>query len=161
MRKLKCIFKLTTAALNQIYFSFVWPVLEYSSIVWDGCGCSQQDSIALDRFQNEPARTVTSLNRSVSLENFCRECGWSSLVERRKQQILNFMYTSVNRLVPLPSYISDLIPPVVRETTNYRLRNQNNIATPFCRTELFRKSYIPSSISLKNSLTFYHSTISP
>ena len=60
------------------------------------------------------------------------------------------MYRSVNRLVP--SYISDLIPPVVRKTTNYPLRIQNNIAIPFCRTELFRKSCIPSSISLWNSL---------
>ena len=44
MRKLK--FKLSRVALNQIYFSFVLPILEYSSIVWDGC--SQQDSIVLD-----------------------------------------------------------------------------------------------------------------
>ena len=110
MRTLK--FTLTRIALNQIYFSFVLPVLEYSSIVWDGC--SQQDSIALDRLQNEAARIVTGLTRSVSFENVYRECSWSSLVERRKQQKLNFMYRSVNRLVP--SYISDLIPPVVRET---------------------------------------------
>ena len=60
------------------------------------------------------------------------------------------MYRSVNRLVP--SYISDLIPPVVGETTNYPLWNQINIAIPFCSTELFRKSCIPSSISLWNSL---------
>ena len=69
---------------------------------------------------------------------------------RRKQHKLTFMYRSANMLVP--SYITDLIPPVVRETTNYPLRNQNNIATPFCRTELFRKSCIPSSIAMWNSL---------
>ena len=63
---------------------------------------------------------------------------------------LNFMYRSVNGLVP--TYITDLIPPVVRETTNYPLRNQNNIIIPFRRMEIFRKACIPSGIALWNSL---------
>ena len=146
MRKLK--FTLSRVALNQIYSSYVLPILEYSSIVWDGC--SQQDSESLERLQNEAARIVTGLTRSVTLENLYAECGWTSLAERRKQNKLAFMYRSVNRLVP--SYTSDLIPPEVRETTNYPLRNQNNIVTPFCRTELFKRSCIPSSVNMWNSL---------
>ena len=86
MRKLK--FTFTRITLNQIYFSYVLPVLEYSSVVWDGC--SLQDSNALDKLQNEAARIVTGLTRSVSLENLYRECGWTSLAERRKQQKLIF-----------------------------------------------------------------------
>ena len=73
-----------------------------------------------------------------------------SLIERRKQQKLIFMYKSVNGLVP--SYVSDLIPPLVGETNAYNLRNNNNITVPFCRTEISRKSCIPSSISAWNSL---------
>ena len=69
MRKFKL--TLSKVALNQIYCSFVLPIPEYSSIVWDGC--SQQDSIALDRLQNEAARIVTGLSRSVTLENLYRE----------------------------------------------------------------------------------------
>ena len=65
-------------------------------------------------------------------------------------QIVFFMYKSVNGQVP--SYIIDIIPPLVRETTNYPLRNQNNITVPFCRTDLYRKSCIPSSITLWNNL---------
>ena len=145
MRRLK--FSLSRVALNQIYFSFVLPVLEYSSVVWDGC--SQRDEEALERLQNEAARIVTGLTRSVSIENLYAECGWSSLAERRKHHKLTFMYRANNNLVP--TYITDLIPPVIRETTNYPLRNQNNITTPYCRTELFKKSCIPSSISLWNS----------
>ena len=60
------------------------------------------------------------------------------------------MYKSVNGNVP--PYISDIIPPLARETTDYLLRNQNNIAAPFCRTEISRKSCIPSSITLWNAL---------
>ena len=93
---------------------------------------------------------MTGLTRSVSLDNLYRECGWLSLSERRKQQKLNFINRSVNGLVP--TYITVLIPPIIRETTNYPLRNQNNITIPFCRTELFRKSCIPSGVALWNSL---------
>ena len=35
MRQLK--YTLSRAVLNQIYISYVLPVLEYSSVVWDGC----------------------------------------------------------------------------------------------------------------------------
>ena len=63
--------------------------------------------------------------------------------------VSNYLNNRQQRVVP--TYITDLIPPVIRETTNYPLRNQNNITTPYCRTELFKKSCIPSSISLWNS----------
>ena len=35
MRKLK--YSFSRQALNQIYVSYVRPLLEYSSIIWDGC----------------------------------------------------------------------------------------------------------------------------
>lgn len=146
MRKLK--YTLSRAALNQIYLSYVLPILEYSSVVWDGC--TEQDSYTLEKIQNEAARIVTGLTRSVSLENLYRECGWTSLSNRRKQQKLAFMYRASNSLVP--AYISDLIPPLVRETTNYPLRNSNNISIPYTRTEISRKSCIPSSVLLWNTL---------
>ena len=146
MRKFK--FTFTRISLNRIFFSYVIPVLEYSSVVWDGC--SLQDSNALDKLQTEAARIVTGLTRSVSLKKLYRECEWISLAERREQQKIIFMFKTMNGFVP--PYISDLIPPVIREVTNYPLRNQNNITTPFCRTKILRYSCIPSSISLWNSL---------
>ena len=60
------------------------------------------------------------------------------------------MYKAVNDLTP--DYISDLIPHFVGDTTTYPLRNNNNLAVPFTRTEISCKSCIPSSISLWNSL---------
>ena len=44
MRKLK--FTLNRIALNQIYMSFVLPILEYSSVVWDNC--TEQNVNALE-----------------------------------------------------------------------------------------------------------------
>ena len=85
MRKLK--YNFTRKALNQIYLSYVRPILEYSCIVWDGCTTEQSNSV--EKLQNEAARIVTGLTRSVSLENLYRECGWESLQSRRSNQILN------------------------------------------------------------------------
>ena len=146
MRKLK--FTLSRIALNQIYVSYVLPIVEYSSVVWNNC--SDQDAYALEKLQNEAARIVTGLTRSVSLDKLYRECGWVTLSERRKNQKLYFMYKALNGQVP--SYISDIIPPHIRETTNYPLRNRDNITVPFCRKELFRNSCIPSSVPLWNNL---------
>ena len=154
MRKLK--FTFSRVALNQIYLSYLLPIIEYSCVVWDGC--TVQDINSLQKLQNEAARIVTGLTRSVSLDNLYRECGWVSLAERRRQQTLIFMYKSINGLVP--TYVSDLIPPSVVEISTYTLRKQHNITMQdyesntilLCRTEISRKSCIPSSISAWNSL---------
>ena len=71
MRKLKYTFN--RVALNQIYISYVLPILEYSAIVWDNC--TIQNSNTLEKLQNEAARLVTGLTRSVSLKNLYKECG--------------------------------------------------------------------------------------
>ena len=75
MQKLK--YRFTRQALNQMYVSYVRPLLDYSSIEWDGC--SEQDKTALERLQNEAARIVTGLTKSTSLVNLYKECCWDSL----------------------------------------------------------------------------------
>ena len=54
-------------ALNQMYMSYLLPIAEYASVVWDGC--SEQDSQTLQKIKNEAAHIITGLTRSVSLEN--------------------------------------------------------------------------------------------
>ena len=68
MRKPK--YSLNRNALNQMYMSYMLLIVEYASVVWDGC--SEQDSVTLQKVQNEAARLVTGLTRSVSLENLCK-----------------------------------------------------------------------------------------
>ena len=146
MRKLK--YSISRNALNQMYMSFLLPVVEYASVVWNGC--SEQDLQTLQKIKNEATRLVTGLTRSVSLENLFKECGWTTLSKRRQQHKLSFMYKVNNDIVP--SYIQDLIPPIVSEISNYPLRNNRNISVPFNRTSISQKSCIPSSIRLWNSL---------
>ena len=52
----------------------------------------------------------------------------------------------------VPSYISDLIPPLVNEISDYPLRKNRNISLPYNRTNISQKSCIPSSIRLWNGL---------
>lgn len=146
MRKLKYTF--SRQALNQMYISYVRPLVEYSSIVWDGC--TEQDKNALEILQNEAARIVTGLTRSTTLANLYRECGWDSLANRRHFQKLCFMFKCTNNLIP--DYITDIIPPLVRDVSNYPLRNRENVSNMYTRTEISHKSCIPSSISYWNNL---------
>ncbi len=76
MKKMK--FQLSRTSLNQIYISFIRPVLEYASVVWDGCTEYEKDS--LEKMQYEAARIVTGLTRSVSLYKLKHEIGWQYLI---------------------------------------------------------------------------------
>ena len=131
-----------------IHVSYVRPLLEYSSIVWDGC--TEQDKNTLELPQNEAARIVTGLTTSTKIENLYKECGWVSLAKRRHSQKLCYMIKCINNLVP--DYISDIIPPRVREISNYPLHYPENVLNMYTRTEISHKSCIPSSISYWNNL---------
>ena len=99
------------------------------------------DKTALEWLQNEAARIVTGLTKSTSLVNLYKECGWDSLSKRRYFQKMCFMYKCSNNIVP--DYISDIVPPLVGEVTNYPLRNRHNIASMYTRTEISPKLAFP------------------
>ena len=88
MRSLK--FKLRRQSLNQIYISFLRPILEYASVDWDNCTQLEKDS--LETIQHESPRIVTGTTRSVSIVNVYKEIGWLSLSDRRKYQKLIYTY---------------------------------------------------------------------
>ena len=146
MRKSK--YSISRNALNQMYMSYLLTVVVYASVVWDGC--SEQDSQTLLNIQNEAAQIVTGLTRSVPLENLYKECRWAILLQRRQQHELSFMYNVNSGMVP--SYIQDLIPPLVSEIFDYPLRNNGNISVPLIRASISQKSCIPSAIRIWNSL---------
>ena len=102
------------------------------------------------KFKMRQPEIVTGLTRSVSLENLYKECGWATLSQRRQKHKLSFMYNVNGGMVP--SYIQDLIPPLVNEISDYPLRNNRNISVPLNRTSISQKSCIPSAIRLWNSL---------
>ena len=122
--------------------------MEYSSAVWDGCTAYEKDSP--EKIQNEAARIVTRLTRSVSLENLYSEIDWLSLSDRRRYQKLVIVYKSKNGLIP--EFLVDLFPPNVASISQYDLRNNDDYVILNRRTQLFANSFIPSSTELWNQL---------
>ena len=123
MRLLK--FKLKRKTFNQIYYSYLRPIIEYASIVWDNCTHYEKD--LLEKIQFDAARTVTGLTRSVSLNNLLKEIGWVSLADRRKMQKLIFVYKHNND--QLPNYLNNLFPELVLNSNPYFFRNNLDYAT--------------------------------
>ena len=109
-----------------MYVSYLLPIVDYASVVWDGCANITK------KIQNKAARLVTGLTRSVSVENQYKECGWETLPQRRQHHKLSFMY-NVNTCI-VPSYVQESIPPLVSETSDYPLRNNRNISVSLNRT---------------------------
>ena len=61
LRKLK--YRLNRNYLEKIYLTFIRPVLEYASEVWDNCG--QINSDRLEKVQLEDTRIVTGGVRPI------------------------------------------------------------------------------------------------
>ncbi len=99
-------------SLEKIYLSFIRPLLEYSSIVWDNCTAG--DKQRLENIQIEAARIVTGATKLCKLENLYRDTGWDSLQTRRDQQKLIMLYKMIHGLVP--SYLTNILPARVGDT---------------------------------------------
>ena len=146
MKTLK--FRLKRDSLNQIYVSFLRPVLEYASVVWNNCTKREKEN--LDKIQIEAARIVTGITRSASINKIYKETGWLTLENRRKYQKLILIYKIINGLTP--EYLHEIFPQNVSMRTSYHLHNIHQIDSIACRTELFAKSFISSAVSLWNEL---------
>ena len=140
MRKLK--YTVSRNALNQIYLYHLQPIIECASLVWDGC--TQQDSNTLQKIQNEAVRIVTGLTRSVSLLTLYKERGWTNLSVGRHQQKLYFLHKANNGMVP--TYIADLIPPLVSEISGYPLKN-DNILLHQSLEQIFQQDHVYRQLS--------------
>ena len=147
MRKLKLI--LDRQSLETIYTSFIRPVLEYADVVWDNC--TQYEINALEKIQIEAARIATGGTKLVSLEMLYQETGWEPLEKRRYKHKLCLFYQMDTGVSPNYLFFS-LIPASVEDSTIYNLRNANNLRHTLTRTQLYYRSFLPSSIRAWNDL---------
>lgn len=149
LRKLK--YKLSKDTLDKLYCTYIRPLLEYASEVWDGC--SVTDSIRLEKVQLHAARIVTGMPIFSSLNALYSETGWNTLDERRKMKKLILLYRIINN--EAPSYLSDLLPNTVGVYTQYNLRNSSNFEIPFARLCSYDNSFFPSTLKLWNELPLH------
>ena len=79
------------------------------------------------------------------------ETGWQPLSDRRKQSKLIIMHKIHNSCVP--KYLSEIIPNTRGNDSAYRTRNSENYTLPKCRLDVFKKSFVPDTIHLWNSVS--------
>ncbi len=132
----------------QIYLSFIRPVLEYGSVLFDDC--TQILSNKLENIQRQAALSITRAYQHTSHLTLLKELGLEPLNQRRKQAKLNIFYKIKNNLTP--QYLKILIPPEVGESTTYNLRNSDSIKLIKSDKKYLLKSYIPSTIKLWNAV---------
>ena len=147
LRTLK--FKINRRALEKIYFAFIRPVLEYSDSVWDNATTDSKKQ--LEAIHLEAARIITGATKLCSTEKLLSDLGWDSLQNRRNKHKLTILYKILNGLTP--EYLQFILPPLVQNTTNYNLRNSNNLRSIHANTNLFYNSFFPSTIRAWNDLS--------
>jgi len=76
------------------------------------------------KLQIEAARSFTVLTEYLSKDSLYRETGWGKLSGRRERRKLCLMYNMYHGHAP--SYLCDLLPPLVRDVTNHPVRNRND-----------------------------------
>lgn len=141
-------FTLDRFCLQTLYFTLIRPILEYSDIVWDCLTKAQSD--LLEDIQLEAARIVTGATKLTSRVKLYTETGWLPLQRRREQHKIIQFHKMVHGLVP--QFLHDILPPRNSRIHDHNTRVCNNFRPIACRSSLYQKSFLPSVISLWNSL---------
>ena len=146
MRTLK--FRVSRKSLEKMYFAYIRPLLEYSDVVWDNCSTASKKQ--LNAIHIEAARIVSGATKLCGIDKLFDELGWEHLQARRDKHKLIVFYKILHGLAP--DYLSDLVPPLVQDTTSYNLRNSDHIQNIYANTNLFRDSFLPATICAWNLL---------
>ena len=140
-------YDLDRKSLTRFYTSYIRPVLEYSSIVWDNC--DKDEAELLESIQIDAARIITGLRRGTSHDILYDELGWTSLSKRRQDSKLTYFLKILN--YETPTYINNILDSYNDHVVPYSLRN-NNLRYPKPNSTSFQKSYFPATINLWNNL---------
>ena len=111
-------------------------------------GCTEADALKLEDVQITAARIVTGAMHGTNINKLYEETGWHTLAKRRESAKLTLMYKMVNKLVP--ESLCSLITST--EVPSFNTRRPFNLTHFQARTELFDKSFFPSTVRLWNQL---------
>ena len=157
MRKSK--FLLDRKSLERINISFIRPILEYGDAVWDKC--TQQEKQDIEKIQIVAARIVTGTTKLVSIHSLYVETGWETLETRRNNHKLTLFFKIADDLCP--PYLSDLVPTTVNNSSNFNLRNSNNIHLVNAHTSLYYSLYynslLPPAVRDWNTIPDEHKNV--
>lgn len=141
-------FKLNRSTLAIFYKCFVRPNFEYADVIWDNC--SEFDSQLLEDLQYDAAKVVTGAMKGTSRSDLLNELAWEDLLSRRRRHKLILFYKIINGFAP--SFLLDLLPPLVSTRSRYPLRSADKFSLMPARTNRFSNSFFPSTVKCWNSL---------
>jgi hypothetical protein len=132
----------------QAYTTLVRPVLEYASSVWDPY--HQQQIQQIEQVQRQAARFATGNYRSRDpgcVTSMLDQLAWEPLQHRRARNKIIIFYKITNYLVEIP--VHHLIQYTTSNTRGSSAKNIRQITT---RTDIYKWSYLPSTIKMWNSI---------
>ena len=135
LRALK--FRVSRKSLVKIYISYIRPLLEYSDSVWDNRSSNSKKQ--LESINIEAARIITGATKLCSIEKHFNDFGWETIQSRCNEHKRVLLYKVLHSLAP--NYLSELVPPLVQDTTTYNLRNSDNIQNYRAHSNLFHNLF--------------------
>lgn len=125
-RKLK--FKLTRKHLETIYFSFNWPLMEYSDVIWDNVA----DTLKIGW---KVAQIVMGRTKFTSRQLLLAKSKWENLQTRINQKLIKFHEKFHNHY---PEHLSSLVRSKQFDLHKDRTRNASILQTVCCRTSFYQ-----------------------
>ena len=96
--------------MSNFYKVAIRPILEYASVVFDGC--SMSDSLLIESVQRRAANVCTGAMKRTESVKVMADLEWETLKQRRINCKLKLFYKIKNGLVS-SGYLQNLIPSVV------------------------------------------------
>lgn len=143
--------KLKTAPTNVkllCYTALVRPRLEYACIIWDPY--TKRNINSLERIQRKAVRFIFNKFSPLDSPSDLMQTNDIPLLEaRRLKARLEFLYQLYNKKLALDP--SPYLTPLTSRSTRHQ--HPNALTPYFARTDLFKFSYFPRTISEWNCLT--------
>jgi hypothetical protein len=122
--------------------------MEYANVLWGGS--YESDISKLEKIHIDGMRLVTGATANSNIARLYAETSWQTVRQRSEDASVIMIYKIQNDLAP--DYLKDILPKANHTYVRYNLRQNQNIKIPFTRLEIFKRSFIPTAISLWNKL---------
>ena len=133
---------------KKLFTCRIRPIIENGNFIYDNC--YKYLSNRLEQLQMKAARICTGAMRQTSADKILTGVGWERLECRRKFHKLIMFFKMTNNIAP--PYLTSICPPTIASTSRYLTRYSQSIRVPRCKTSLFKKKILPSTIRHWNGL---------
>ena len=131
---------------EQAYKTYVRPILEYASTVWDPH--TKELTSQLEMVQRRAARFVTAYyRRRHSVTLLLNQLQWQTLLQRGTHSKVTMLYRIHHQLVAIPA-----MPPYIIYSSTTNRGHHMQLQQHHCRINSYQHSFFPSVVNLWNQL---------